>query len=56
VKKTYDLNTQADAFLSRYAGAPFPEAVDANEKELAEVRCLHFCACVPFWRRTGASC
>jgi hypothetical protein len=37
-KKTYDLNTQADAFLSRYAGSPFPEAVDANEKELAEVR------------------
>lgn len=36
-KKTYDLNTQADAFLSRYAGSPFPEAVDANEKELAEV-------------------
>ena len=36
-KKTYDLNTQADAFLNRYAGSPFPEAVDANEKELAEV-------------------
>jgi hypothetical protein len=44
-KKTYDLNTQADPFLRAYAGVPFPEAVDANEKELAEVifqfgRCL----------------
>jgi hypothetical protein len=36
-KKTYDLNTQSDQFFSRYAGAPFPEAVEANEKELAEV-------------------
>lgn len=36
-KKTYDLNTQADVFLQQYAAAPFPEAVDANEKELAEV-------------------
>lgn len=36
-KKTYDLNTQTDQFFSRYAGAPFPEAVEANEKELAEV-------------------
>jgi hypothetical protein len=38
VKKTYDLNTAADSFLRAYAGSPFPEAVDANEKELAEVR------------------
>ncbi|KAJ1424134.1 Sec1-like protein [Ochromonadaceae sp. CCMP2298] len=37
VKKTYDLNTAADSFLRAYAGSPFPEAVDANEKELAEV-------------------
>jgi len=36
-KKTYDLNTQADQFFGRFAGAPFPEAVEANEKELAEV-------------------
>ena len=36
-KKTYDLNTQTDQFFSRFAGAPFPEAVEANEKELAEV-------------------
>jgi hypothetical protein len=36
-KKTYDLNTQADAFFSLYAGEPFPEAVEANERELAEV-------------------
>jgi len=36
-KKTYDLNTQSDPFLSRFAGSPFPEAIDANEKELAEV-------------------
>ena len=36
-KKTYDMNTQSDHFFARYAGAPFPEAVEANEKELAEV-------------------
>ena len=36
-KKTYDLNTQSDQFFARYAGSPFPEAVEANEKELAEV-------------------
>ena len=36
-KKTYDLNTQADAFFGIYAGEPFPEAVEANEKELADV-------------------
>ena len=36
-KKTYDLNTQSDAFFSLYASEPFPEAVEANERELAEV-------------------
>jgi hypothetical protein len=36
-KKTYDLNTQVDQFFGKYAGSPFPEAVEANEKELAEV-------------------
>ena len=36
-KKTYDLNTHADPFLNRYASSPFPEAIEANEKELAEV-------------------
>ena len=36
-KKTYDLNTQVDPFFGRFAGSPFPEAVEANEKELAEV-------------------
>lgn len=36
-KKTYDLNTQTDPFFGRYAGSPFPDAVNANEKELAEV-------------------
>jgi hypothetical protein len=36
-KKTYDLNTQTDAFFGLYAGEPFPEAVEANEKELADV-------------------
>jgi Tfp pilus assembly protein FimT len=36
-KKTYDLNTHNDHFLSKYSSAPFPEAVDANEKELAEI-------------------
>jgi hypothetical protein len=42
-KKIYDLNTQNDAFLSQYASSPFPEAVDANEKELADVKNLrHF--------------
>ena len=37
-KKTYDLNTQTDPFFGRYAGSPFPDAVNANEKELAEVK------------------
>ena len=36
-KKTYDLNTQTDPFFGRFAGSPFPEAVEANERELAEV-------------------
>lgn len=36
-KKTYDLNTQSDPFFGKYASVPFPEAVEANEKELAEV-------------------
>lgn len=36
-KKTYDLNTATDTFLRAYAGSPFPEAIDANERELAEV-------------------
>lgn len=37
-KKTYDLNSQADVFFRGYAGAPFPEAVEANQKELDEVK------------------
>lgn len=37
-KKTYDLNTQTDPFFKNYAGAPFPEAVEANQKELDEVK------------------
>ena len=36
-KKTYDLNTQTDPFYARFACCPFPVAVEANEKELAEV-------------------
>ena len=36
-KKSYDLNTQSDPFYNKYCGVPFPEAVEANEKELAEV-------------------
>jgi hypothetical protein len=36
-KKTYDLNTQIDSFYQRYASKPFPEAVEANQKELNEV-------------------
>ena len=41
-KKTYDLNTQVDPFFGRFAGSPFPEAVEANEKELAEVTFFSF--------------
>lgn len=37
-KRTYDLNTQQDAFFKTYAGAPFPEAVEANQKELDDVK------------------
>ena len=40
-KRSYDLNTQTDGFLLRHAGSPFPEAVEANEVELAEVRSLN---------------
>jgi hypothetical protein len=36
-KKTYDLNSDNDLFFANYAGVPFPEAVEANEVELAEV-------------------
>jgi sec1 family domain-containing protein 1 len=36
-KKTYDLNTKIDLFFAQYSGAPFPEAVEANEVELASV-------------------
>ena len=36
-KKSYDLNTQSDAFFAQYAGAPFPEAVEANDQKTAEV-------------------
>lgn len=36
-KKSYDLNTQSDTFYNKYSSVPFPEAVEANEKELAEV-------------------
>lgn len=36
-KKTYDLNTQSDHFLHRFAAVPFPEAVENNEKELADI-------------------
>ena len=37
-KKMYDLNAQTDLFFKNYAGAPFPEAVEANQKELDEVK------------------
>lgn len=36
--KAYDLNTSTDSFYQRLAGQPFPEAVEANEKELADIR------------------
>ena len=36
-RKTYDMNTETDSFFAQYAGAPFPEAVEANEKHLATV-------------------
>eukprot|EP00607_Mallomonas_marina_P005043 CAMPEP_0182425634 /NCGR_PEP_ID=MMETSP1167-20130531/12086_1 /TAXON_ID=2988 /ORGANISM="Mallomonas Sp, Strain CCMP3275" /LENGTH=430 /DNA_ID=CAMNT_0024606513 /DNA_START=765 /DNA_END=2057 /DNA_ORIENTATION=+ len=36
-RRTYDLNSQTDSFLQRHAGSLFPEAVEANEVELAEV-------------------
>lgn len=31
------MNTQSDHFLRRFASAPFPEAVEHNERELAEI-------------------
>ena len=36
-KMYYDLNSSADTFFSQYAGAPIPEAVEANVKDLEEV-------------------
>ena len=36
-RKTYDVNTVSDLFFAKYAGALFPDAVEANEKELSEV-------------------
>lgn len=36
-RKTYDVNTQIDAFFAHYASATFPDAVEANEKELRQV-------------------
>lgn len=37
-KKRYDLNTQNDNFYCRFSSTIFPSVVEANEKELAEVR------------------
>ena len=45
-KKTYDLNTQTDPFLRSYAGVPFPEAIEGNEKVL--VYELSLCRVVVF--------
>eukprot|EP01034_Spumella_vulgaris_P023349 gene23349-29562_t len=36
-KKTYDLNTQIDQFLATYASVIFPQVVEANTNELADV-------------------
>jgi hypothetical protein len=36
-RKTYDLDVEADSFYAKYAGALFPEAIQANGAELAEV-------------------
>jgi len=36
-KRTYDLDVEGDSFFARYAGALFPEAIQANGSELAEV-------------------
>lgn len=35
-KKTYDVNTHTDPFFANYATASFPDAVEANEKELGD--------------------
>lgn len=48
-KKTFDLNTQTDTFFAQYASVLFPDVVDANTKELAEVQttfCVSFCVIV----------
>lgn len=36
-RRSYDLDVESDHFFSRYAGALFPEAIQANGAELAEV-------------------
>ncbi len=36
-RRTYDLDVEADPFYAKYAGALFPEAIQANGAELAEV-------------------
>jgi len=36
-EKAYDLDKNSDKFFKRYAGRPFPEAIEANGQELAEV-------------------
>lgn len=36
-RKAYDLDVEADQFYAKYAGALFPEAIQANGAELAEV-------------------
>jgi len=36
-EKSYDLDKSADRFFKEYAGKPFPEAIEANGKELQEV-------------------
>jgi hypothetical protein len=36
--RAYDLNTSTDSFYQRLAGQPFPEAVEANEKEQADIK------------------
>ena len=33
-KKTYDVNTYTDPFFAKYSTSSFPDAVEANEKEL----------------------
>ena len=36
-RRSYDLDVESDPFFGRYAGALFPEAIQANGAELAEV-------------------